>query len=180
MTTQTAFLSRVARMARVVLLVLLDLAGLGTSTAFAQSQTVMTTRATELRADKLGSAAIVQPLASGAALRVISVEGAWVLVETGAPPYVSGWVRASAVNLQTAASAVSGLASGREASGNTAATLGVRSLPARVNRHALIIGISRYADAATPPLPGARCTVHGLTNSLPRKWRRRCKCRRAI
>ncbi len=160
MTTQIAFLPRLALM---VLLILLDLAGLGTSTAFAQSQTVMTTRATELRADKLGSATTVQPLASGAALRVISVEGAWVLVETGAPPYVSGWVRASAVNLQTTASSVAGLASGREASGNTAATLGVRSLPARVNRHALIIGISRYADAGTPPLPGARVDKQSAT-----------------
>ena len=86
-----------------------------------------------------------------------------MLVEAGAPPYVSGWVRASAVNLQTAASAVSGLASGREASGNTALTLGVRSLPTRVNRHALIIGISRYADTGTPPLPGARVDKQSAT-----------------
>ena len=157
MTTQIAFLPRLA------LMVLLGLTGLCSATAFAQSQTVMTTRATELRADKLGSAAVVQPLASGAALRVISVEGGWVLVEAGAPPYASGWVRASAVNLQTAAASVAGLASGREASGNTAVTLGLRSLPARVNRHALIIGISRYADAGTPPLPGARIDKQSAT-----------------
>ena len=157
MTTQLAFLPRLA------LMVLLGLTGLCAATAFAQSQTVMTTRATELRADKLGSAAIVQPLASGAALRVISVEGAWVLVETGAPPYVFGWVRAGAVDLQTAASSEAGLASGREASGNNAATLGVRSLPARVNRHALIIGISLYADAGTPALPGARIDKQSAT-----------------
>ena len=142
---------------------LLGWTGLGISKAIAQSQTTLTTRATELRVDKLASAPVVQTLASGAALRVISVEGGWVLVEAGAPPYVSGWVRASAVNLQTAASAVSGLASGREASGNTALTLGVRSLPTRVNRHALIIGISRYADAGTPPLPGARVDKQSAT-----------------
>lgn len=160
MTTRIAFLPRLALM---VLLALMGLTGLCTSTAFAQSQTTLTTRATELRADKLASAPVVQALASGAALRVISVEGGWVLVEAGAPLYVSGWVRASAVNLQTAASAVSGLASGREASGNTALTLGVRSLPTRVNRHALIIGISRYADAGTPPLPGARVDKQSAT-----------------
>lgn len=143
--------------------VLLGLLCLGASSVSAQGQTVQTTRATELRADKLGNAAVVQTLASGSAVRVISVEGGWVLIETGALPTVSGWVRASAVNLQTAASLVAGLASGREASGNTALTLGVRSLPARVNRHALIIGISRYADAGTPPLPGARVDKQSAT-----------------
>ena len=145
------------------LISLLGLTGICLSTASAQGQVVLTTRATELRADKLASAPMVQALASGAALRVISVEGGWVLVEAGAPPYVSGWVHANAVNLQTAASAVSGLASGREASGNTALTLGVRSLPTRVNRHALIIGISRYADAGTSPLPGARVDKQSAT-----------------
>ena len=43
------------------------------------------------------------------------------------------------------------------------ATLGVRSLAPRINRHALIIGISRYADAATPPLPGARIDKQSAT-----------------
>jgi Caspase domain/Domain of unknown function (DUF4384) len=144
-------------------LVLLGLMGLGASSVSAQGQAVLTTRATELRADKLGAAPVVQALASGAALRVISVEGGWVLVETGTAPKASGWVRASAVTLQTAASSASNLASGREASGNTALTLGVRSLPTRVNRHALIIGISRYADAGTPPLPGARVDKQSAT-----------------
>ena len=151
------------RIRSLVITGLLALAALSPLTAFAQFHATQTTRATELRADKLASAPVVQALASGAALRVISVEGGWVLVEAGAQPYVSGWVRASAVNLQTAASAVSGLASGREASGNSALTLGVRSLPTRVNRHALIIGISRYADAGTPPLPGARVDKQSAT-----------------
>ena len=161
----TKRISGLPERALVALLLLLGLTGLLAATAVAQSQGVVTTRATELRADKLGSATVVQPLASGAALRVISVEGGWVLVETSAPSggQASGWVRASAVNLQTATSSLAGLASGREASGNTALTLGVRSLPARVNRHALIIGISRYADAGTPPLPGARIDKQSAT-----------------
>ncbi len=129
-------------------------------------QSVTLIRATELRADKLAAAPVVQALAAGAAVRLVSVEGGWLLVEATAAQgsgKSSGWVRASAVNLQSAASAVSGLASGREAAGNTALTLGVRSLPARANRHALIIGISRYADPATPPLPGARIDKQSAT-----------------
>lgn len=38
-----------------------------------------------------------------------------------------------------------------------------RSLPARNNRHALIIGVSTYADPATPPLPGARIDRESAT-----------------
>jgi hypothetical protein len=55
------------------------------------------------------------------------------------------------------------LASGRQAAGNTALTLGVRSLTPRVNRHALIIGLSRYADPATPQLPGAKIDKQSAT-----------------
>ncbi len=65
--------------------------------------------------------------------------------------------------LASAQTSVSGLGSGRDAAGNTALALGARSLPARANRHALIIGISRYADAATPPLPGARIDKQSAT-----------------
>lgn len=127
----------------------------------ASGQALTTVRATELRADKLASAPVLQSLAGGAALRLVSMEGGWALVETAAPvaktgAKLSGWVRASAVSLPSGASVASGLASGRESSGNTALTLGVRSMPPRINRHALIIGVSRYADPATPSLPGAR------------------------
>ena len=125
-------------------------------------------RATELRADKLPSAPVLNSLAAGSALRLLSVEGGWALVETPAPldkgrARASGWVRASALNWQSGISTVSALASGREAAGNTALTLGVRSLPPRVNRHALIIGLSRYADPAIAPLPGARIDKQSAT-----------------
>ena len=131
-------------------------------------QLLTTVRATELRADKLSSATVLSSLASGVSLRLLSAEGGWTLVETAtssakASPTITGWVRASSVNWQAGASNVSRLVSGREAAGNTALTLGVRSMPPRVNRHALIIGISRYADAATPPLPGARIDKESAT-----------------
>jgi hypothetical protein len=134
----------------------------------ATGQTLSALRATELRADKLSTSPVLASLAAGAALRLLSVEGGWVLVEASAPAAkagarLSGWVRASAVNWQADSSAASRLASGREARGNTALTLGVRSLQPRINRHALIIGISRYADPATPSLPGARIDKESAT-----------------
>jgi len=129
--------------------------------------TVVTVRATEVRADKLGSAPVLRSLPPGANVRLLSVEGGWVMVEVAggdkAQAPLSGWVRASAVNMAAGSSTASALPSGRESAGNTALTLGVRSLPPRANRHALIIGVSRYADAATPPLPGARIDKESAT-----------------
>ena len=152
------------------------LAGLGTYTGvqaqpapnMATGQTLSALRATELRADKLGSSPVLASLAAGTPLRLLSVEGGWAWVETvasvGKPgAKQTGWVRASMVNWQADSSVASKLASGRQAAGNTALTLGVRSLPPRVNRHALIIGISRYADPATPSLPGARIDKESAT-----------------
>lgn len=120
-------------------------------------------RGTELRGDKLASAPVLASLTAGATLRLLSSEGGWALVATVDGPAAQGWVRASSLNWSAGASRVSGMSSGREAAGNTALTLGVRSAPARVNRHALIISISRYADAATPPLPGARIDKESAT-----------------
>ena len=156
--------------------------GAQTAAPASPGQPLTTLRATELRADKLANALVLQSLAAGAALRLISLEGGWALVEPvtplasasapAQPPRPAGWVRASSVNLQADASAASSLASGREvgtsaAPGSSAAstvlTLGVRGLTPRVNRHALIIGISRYADPATPALPGARIDKESAT-----------------
>lgn len=140
-----------------VMLVLLGAYGI-------QAQTVTALRATELRADKLAAAPILSTLSAGAPLAVMSVEGGWAQVTHESPKgRVSGWVRASAINLPTGASAAAGMDSGRQARGTPVLTLGVRSLPARINRHALIIGISRYADASTPPLPGARIDRESAT-----------------
>ncbi len=122
-------------------------------------QNLTTLRATELRADKLGAAPVLRQLALGTDLRLLSVEGGWAWVETvsaGTSAKQTGWVRAGAVNWQAGNAGASGLASGREAAGNVALTLGVRSVAPRINRHALVIGVSRYADPATSPLPGAR------------------------
>ena len=133
----------------------------------APGQWLSALRATDLRADKLPTAPVLQNVLAGAALRLVSVEGGWVLVEAApaakATAGQTGWVRASAVNWSLGSSAAAALPSGREARGNTALTLGVRGLPPRVNRHALIIGLSRYADPATPQLPGARIDRQSAT-----------------
>ena len=128
---------------------------LGAFSALAQTNSAL--RATEIRADKLASSGVLLSLPAGAALSVVAVEGGWAQVLHDSPGgKVMGWVRASSLNLTSGASTASGVANGRQASGNSVLTLGVRSLAARNNRHALIIGISRYQDASTPPLPGAR------------------------
>ena len=137
--------------------VLLSLA-LVAPVAFAQNASVM--RPTEIRAEKLASSAVLVQVNQGATVRVTSVEGGWVLVEANSDKgRVSGWVRASALNMQAGASVVAGLSSGREAAGNTAVTLGVRNVPPlvpRINRHALIIGVGIYEDPLVPPLPGTK------------------------
>ena len=64
---------------------LLRLAEAQTVAAAMPGQNLTTVRATELRSDKLGSAPILQTVAAGATLRLVSVEGGWALVEaTGA------------------------------------------------------------------------------------------------
>ena len=126
--------------------------------AFAQNASVM--RPTEIRAEKLASSAVLVQVNQGATVRITSVEGGWVMVEANSDKgRVSGWVRASALNMQAGASVVAGLSSGREAAGNTAVTLGVRNVPSlvpRINRHALIIGVGTYEDPLVPPLPGTK------------------------
>ena len=126
--------------------------------AIGQSSTTL--RATDLRADKLADAPVLAALAAGAEVRLIGMEGGWVQVQALGR---TGWVRAGALDLKAEDAAVTRLASGRLASGNNALTLGVRSLAPRINRHALIIGISRYEDPATPPLPGAHIDRQSAT-----------------
>jgi hypothetical protein len=130
----------------------------------ASAQTVTALRAAEVRSDKLASAPVLSSVPAGGSLNVMSVEGGWVQVTQDSPQArVTGWVRASALNLATNVATTAGLASGRLAGGNTAMTLGVRSLPARSNRHALIIGISKYGDPGISPLPGARVDRESAT-----------------
>ncbi|MFM7026160.1 MAG: caspase family protein [Limnohabitans sp.] len=136
-------------------------------TAVAQVQTATVSRAGELRADKLAAANVLASVAAGAVVKVNAIEGGWVLVETSTPAgRVAGWMRAGTLNMQPQSASIAGLSSGREAAGNNALTLGVRSIPklaARSNRHALIIGVGRYADASVSSLPGTRVDRESAT-----------------
>ena len=139
------------------------LAFIAAATLTAQAQVTTALRATELRIDKLPSASAISSIAPGAVVRLISLEGGWALVDSGGR---QGWVRASALNLPVDASSASSVQTGRQATGtvvNAALTLGVRSLPPRSNRHALIIGVSTYSDPNIPPLPGARVDRESAT-----------------
>lgn len=129
------------------------------------AQSALAQRATEIRADKVPSAAVIGQLSAGAALQVLSVEGGWVQVKSNDTANLSrtGWVRANTVNLQAGSAKAADLPNGRLASNNVALSLGVRSLAPRDNRHALIIGISRYADPAIPGLPGAHIDRESAT-----------------
>lgn len=125
-----------------------------------ENQITTAVRATDMRADKLSTSAVVATISSGAVLRVLGLEGGWAWIEAAG---VRGWARASTLNLQSGSSNASGLASGRQAIGNTALTLGTRGITPRSNRHALIIGISRYEDPNISPLPGARIDKESAT-----------------
>ncbi|MEY4295685.1 MAG: hypothetical protein RLY82_1373, partial [Pseudomonadota bacterium] len=124
------------------------------------AQNTSLTRATEMRADKMANASVVSQLAIGAAVQVVSLEGGWAQVQSGGK---SGWVRANSLVLNSGVSSASSVDAGRNAKGNTALTLGVRSLGARSNRHALIIGVGRYGDPSIPPLPGAQVDKESAT-----------------
>ncbi|MDD0815817.1 caspase family protein [Curvibacter sp. HBC28] len=121
---------------------------------------VKTSRATELRSDKLAAAPVLGAVPAGAGLRLLSLEGGWAWVDWGTQ---RGWVRAGTLQLPSELADVSRLASGRLAAGNQAIGLTVRGLPAKSTRHALIISISRYADPKTSPLPGARVDKESAT-----------------
>ncbi|MFD0667257.1 caspase family protein [Ramlibacter sp. MAHUQ-53] len=130
------------------------------SLAAASAEPVTTLRPTELRADKLPTAPVSAPLEAGAEVRLLSLEGGWAWVEARGQ---RGWVRAGTLRFPASAAPASQLASGRLAGGNAAVALTVRELLPRSNRHALIISVSRYADAAYAPLPGARIDRESAT-----------------
>ena len=109
--------------------------------AFAQSVVLQT--ASELRSDKLPNAAVLRPLAAGETVSVISKEGGWAHVELGGRQNaITGWIPIGSLPKVTLSSI------------EQSTRRNVRSLPERENRHALIIGVGRYADTSIPALPG--------------------------
>ena len=141
----------------------------------AWSQVAALQRGTDLRADKLPSAAVIASLPAATSVQVIGIEGGWAQVEVaddkspGARK--SGWVRAGSLDLAVASSGAASVANGRTGSNIVALSLGVRGLGARSNRHALLIGVGHPADAGA--LPGVRfdrdsATQIALAMQVPR------------
>src|SRR4051812_37559104 len=81
--------------------------------AWGQGTVTQVLRATELRADKRPQAAVLQPLAAGEAIELLSLEGGWAWVAPRATPGQRGWVRAGMLDAAALASAASALPSGR-------------------------------------------------------------------
>jgi Caspase domain/Domain of unknown function (DUF4384) len=109
-------------------------------------------RSTELRADKRSSAPVIAEIPANSTLKILSIEGGWVWVRYGESV---GWVRASALDLRLHSADLNQIDSGRQGQANSALVLGVRDFKQRASRHALIITVSKYADARISPLPGA-------------------------
>ena len=123
-------------------------------TAHAQSLRLL--QAAPLRAERAGDAPVLAQLAAAQPVTLLQMQGGWAQVQAGNGSAArAGWVRASALELPGAeVAAASQQDSGRRAPGAVAVTLGVRTLPARSNRHALIIGLGQYqADAQRPVAP---------------------------
>ncbi len=117
-----------------------------------------------LRSERGIDAPVVERLTIGKLVEPLRLRGGWALVEVNGR---KGWVRASQLALALPeAAAVSRLNAGRLASGATAVSLGVRSIPARITRHALIFGVGNYQQdpqRLVPPLAGVK---HDVTHAL--------------
>ncbi|MFO1329830.1 MAG: caspase family protein [Rubrivivax sp.] len=97
-------------------------------------------------------------------MELLHLSGGWARV---AGSGFSGWLRASQLALDAAEPAAASLVdSGRRAAGASAVTLGVRTLPARSTRHALIIGVGSYQVDATRPVSALSGVRHDMSSAL--------------
>ncbi len=130
----------------------------------APAQAVRILQEQPLRAERSAAAEARAQLAVGREVELLQMSGGWAQVRAGT---LQGWVRAGALDMAGAeVGAASRLDTGRRAAGNTVVTLGVRALPPRATRHALIVGVGIHrADAArpVPALPGVR---HDMASAL--------------
>jgi len=135
----------------------------------AQAQSVKLLQAQALRAERQSSSAAQAQLDAGQQVELQQLAGGWAQVrgaERGKAPLL-GWVRASALDLgATAVGAASLQDTGRLAAGNTAVPLGIRALPPRSNRHALIVGVGQYQADPARPVPALAGVQHDMVSAL--------------
>ena len=119
----------------------------------------------DVRSQASPAAPIVASWRAGHRVQLLELRGGWAQVRDG---NTSAWLRASTLETSPAGYAsAAALESGRRAPGNQVVSLGVRTYPApRMNRHALIVGVSAYHDdpaRKVEALPGVR---HDMLNAL--------------
>ncbi len=141
------------------------------ATSIPAAQALRLLQATPLRAEQRATAEVRAQLAAGQTIERLQLRSGWGQVQvTGSPatvPGQRGWVRASAIDMAAMeAGAAAHTDTGRLAAASAAVPLGIRALPARQTRHALIVGVGQYhADPARPVAPLAGVS-HDMQSAL--------------
>ena len=127
------------------------------------AQTLHLVQPSALRSAGNSAATASAELAAGQAVELLQLRGGWAEVRLagGAAPaaVASGWLRASTLDFAVLeAAAAARVDTGRLAAAPGAVPLGIRALPPRQTRHALIVVVDRHRDdpaRPAPPLAGA-------------------------
>lgn len=134
------------------------------ATCAAQAQSLRLLQDAPLRAERSPDSEVAARLDDGSRVELLQLRGGWAQVRAGGR---QGWLRASALDLAPAeAAATAAIDSGRRAAGASAVTLGVRSLPPRANRHALIVGIGEYRADPARPVPALAGVPQDMQSAL--------------
>lgn len=128
------------------------------------AQTLRVLEPTPLRAERSPGGSTVVDLKTGQDVELLQMSGGWVQVQTGP---TNGWMRASQLEFPAAqVAAISTLNTGRRLAGASAVTLGVRALPPRSTRHALIVGVGNYQTDTTRPVTALAGTPHDIVSAM--------------
>lgn len=134
----------------------------------APAQTVRTVQDTTLRTERGVDAGALAALPAHASVTLLQLDGGWAQVQTQAGGRSRrGWLRASLLALHPPeVASASQLETGRRAGAHSTVMLGVRSLPPRGNRHALIIGIGSYRVDPARPVAALAGVAHDMLSAL--------------
>lgn len=130
----------------------------------ASAQSLKVLQTSSLHADRTPASLTLLELQPGQSVSLLQMAGGWVQVQLRAVSGpTTGWLRASQLAMPGAeVASLSQLNTGRRNPEATAVTLGIRALPARSTRHAVIIGVGTYqADPrrVVTPLAGVQHDV---------------------
>ena len=130
----------------------------------ANAQTFRVLQTVPLRAAHLPDASVTSTVVLGAEVNLLQLRGGWAEVQAGA---TQGWLRASQLDLPRAeVASAARLETGRREAGATAVTVGIRALPPRSTRHALIIGVGEYEVNSQRPVPPLAGVQHDIVSAV--------------